>query len=471
MNSTPDSHIRDTWITAESNQGTKIQASVRRVARDVAVFELHSPESPLRTSEVLQKFDIVFQEQTVYSGPAVVRHLVDTRLTVSCEVSLREDCWRALDFDFSRGDQLSEIFNGFITEWSKLYRVSTRYKAAVADLQTCLSELRLWADQIEVKTQCLSPSDRAHTEGQIISELGERVVPVIDNLFDRFEEVSGGIEEEFRAVHRTYGRRQLHPFLLCSPFMYRTYAKPLGFAGDYEMIDMIVRNEPAGGSLFAKLADAYLLAQAPPHAVRNRVDFLEDEIIAETARVASTGKPANIFDIACGPAREVERFLRRHTLAGRAKFTLLDFNEETLRYAEKRIREVCAARHLNNSPVFVQQSVQSLLRVGGKRGTPEPKFDLIYCSGLYDYLSDSVCRALNTYLYDQLLPGGLLVVGNFAPSTPRQNLMEHLMEWFLIYRGSDELRKLAPEQAHADDCVVWLEPAGANIFLKVRKPE
>lgn len=34
--------------------------------------------------------------------------------------------------------------------------------------------------------------------------------------------------------------------MLCSPFAYRAYHKPLGYAGDYEMVNMIARDPYEG---------------------------------------------------------------------------------------------------------------------------------------------------------------------------------------------------------------------------------
>jgi extracellular factor (EF) 3-hydroxypalmitic acid methyl ester biosynthesis protein len=73
-----------------------------------------------------------------------------------------------------------------------------------------------------------------------------------------------GVDDEFRSVHRIFGRRQLHPMLLCSPFLYRTFAKPLGYAGDYEMINMIMRDPLEGGSLYAKIINLWFLQQRRP---------------------------------------------------------------------------------------------------------------------------------------------------------------------------------------------------------------
>jgi extracellular factor (EF) 3-hydroxypalmitic acid methyl ester biosynthesis protein len=117
---------------------------------------------------------------------------------------------------------------------------------------------------------------------------------------------------------------------------------------------------------------------------------------------------------------------------------------------------------------LARNSVQNLLRGRGKTG--EPAYDLIYCSGLYDYLNDRIIQALNDYLYDRLTPGGLMVVGNFAPCTPVINFIEHFLEWFLIYRNSKQLLALSPSQAAPGDCQVLSEPTGANIFLEARRP-
>jgi extracellular factor (EF) 3-hydroxypalmitic acid methyl ester biosynthesis protein len=106
-------------------------------------------------------------------------------------------------------------------------------------------------------------------------------------------------------------------------------------------------------------------------------------------------------------------------------------------------------------------------------GAPLPEnegYDLIYCSGLYDYLNDRVVKALNSHLYAQLRPGGLLAVGNFAPNMPVRNFIEHFLEWFLIYRDAAQLAALAPEQAPPSSCRVVAEPTSTNLFLEVRKP-
>jgi extracellular factor (EF) 3-hydroxypalmitic acid methyl ester biosynthesis protein len=292
----------------------------------------------------------------------------------------------------------------------------------------------------------------------------------VSSLFERFEEVSDKIQEDLRPAHRTFGQRRLHPLLLCAPFIYRCYSKPLGYAGDYEMMNMIIRNGYEGSSLYAKLVNAYLLDQGPAHAVRNRVDYLTNRIIEETARISREGRTAKIYNVACGPAREVERFVAEHPLADGAHFRLLDFSEETLRCASSRVNEAKRKHHRKTGFEIVKNSVQALLKAQSKGEPQEQRYDLIYSSGLYDYLSDQICKRLNGFLYSQLRPGGVLIVGNFAPSTSIRNFMEHFLEWFLIYRDPQKMMSLIPDQASLEHCVVRAESTGSNVFCEVRRP-
>ena len=148
---------------------------------------------------------------------------------------------------------------------------------------------------------------------------------------------------------------------------------------------------------------------------------------------------------------------------------MLDFNEETLNHAKNKFINIKSESKRKTEISFLKQSVQNLLRNSEKSINGSKKYDLIYCSGLYDYLSDNVCKSLNSYLFRRLEPGGLLVVGNFAPNTPVKYFIEYFLEWFLIYRNKSQLLELAPEGANSEDCLLAAEPTTTNIFLEVRK--
>src|SRR5262249_33545778 len=186
--------------------------------------------------------------------------------------------------------------------WQANYKVQPEFKVVVADMESMLSDLRLWMDQIELAIRASPSGQRIEMEKAVAGDLAGPVVPAIEALGDRFEQVASRLDPALRPVHMNFTRRHLHPVLLCSPFSYRTFHKPLGYAGDYEMVNMIVRSPYEGSSLFAKVVNAWFLQQLPAVAHRNRIQILKQKLIQEAARCARLGRPARVFNLGCGPA-------------------------------------------------------------------------------------------------------------------------------------------------------------------------
>jgi extracellular factor (EF) 3-hydroxypalmitic acid methyl ester biosynthesis protein len=121
---------------------------------------------------------------------------------------------------------------------------------------------------------------------------------------------------------------------------------------------------------------------------------------------------------------------------------------------------------------FQKRSVHSILKEAARsiELAPEKQFDLIYCAGLFDYLPDFVCQKLMTVLYSWLAPEAALVGTNVDPSNPIKKGMEHLLDWHLLYRTSDQARTLKPAGAPDDTVSVVSDKTGVNLFMTVRKP-
>jgi len=43
---------------------------------------------------------------------------------------------------------MAKEFKAFIHEWQQLYKVAPEFKVVVADIQTFLTDLRLWLEQV-----------------------------------------------------------------------------------------------------------------------------------------------------------------------------------------------------------------------------------------------------------------------------------------------------------------------------------
>jgi len=353
----------DSLIAFQTSQGIEVRGGLLRLDRFQAVFELHSQGSILQHSDVLNEFKIFFKDQMVYSGRAVIKGLVNTGLMVVCEAAL-EDCWLDVDLSLAAKDKgvLRAQFTEFFQKWQQLYRVLPEYKVIIADMQSFLIDLRLWAEQLELGIRSSPSGDRMDLEREIIEEVSPPILAAIDFFFEKFEEVAEKIEPALRPVHAVFMKRQLHPCVLCSPFAYRTFSKPLGYAGDYEMVNMIARKSYEGSTLFAKIVNLWFIRQPPAEAHRNRLDYLAQKQLEETARVLGEGRTARIFSVACGPAIEVQRFLIEQNASARAEFTLLDFNEETLQYAAGALGAI-KTKYGRTTPIqFVKKSVHQILK-------------------------------------------------------------------------------------------------------------
>ncbi len=464
---------KDTFIVCQNNQGTAIRATTLRLTRYLVVFEVYNPYSILQLSEVLMDFKIIMNDRMVYSGRAVVSNLVNTGILLVCEATL-EESWLDLDIfsSFSNRDHINADFVEFLKEWEKIHSVTPDFKIVVADIQILLSDLRRWLEQVELGIRSEPAADRGKIERDIIHQLHAPILRSTTDLFGRFEEAAKKIQDDLQPIHRSYVKRQIHPLVLCSPFIYRTFQKPLGYAGDYEMVNMILRDPLEGSSMFAKILNLYILSQAPAEAHRNRVKYLNDHLRGETQRMARSGKKARIFNLGCGPAGEVQQFLTEDDLSDRADLTLVDFNDETLENSGRLLEKIRLEKGRSTGIKMVKKSVNQILKETlAKGGMPEGgPYDLIYCAGLFDYLSDRICKRLMNIFYEVLAPGGLLIATNVDASNPIRNLMEYMLEWHLVYRNQAQLQQLNPDDAPPGSFTVRSDVTGVNIYIEVRKP-
>ncbi len=474
--STADSALlvsRDLLVTCRNSLGVPVRATPVRLSRYTALLEIYNPHSILQLSEVLSEFRINIGERCVYAGRGTVSSHIHTGIMLMCEVTLEEG-WLDVDIfsPIAQPERLREEFEAFVGNWRRLQGISSEFKVAVADFQMLLTELRRWLDQVELGVRSEPVGVRAEMERRVLTSLENRIVDEANEWFGRFDTVAESVDSESRPAHRAYARRQIHPLVMCSPFVYRTFHKPLGYAGDYEMVNMILREPHEGATLFAKLVNALFLQNPPAQAHRNRITHLRQRLVEETTRMAAKGRRARIFNLGCGPAREVQLFMSEDEVSNHADFLLADFNAETLGFARTRLEELRAKHARTTGLQFAEKSIHQLLKESLKAADAGTGggFDLVYCAGLFDYVSDRVCRRLTELFYQMLAPGGLLLVTNVDASKPFRHSMDYLLEWHLIFRNRQQMRQLLPDQAVGEEPSVLADPLEVNLYLETRKP-
>lgn len=457
-------------ISFKTSEGIALRGTVARIRRHTAVCELFSPAVTPRLSESLADFKIVLQGREVYSGHAVVSNIVDAGTKIVCETTLDLLDWIDLDLlvAFREGHVEGEI-KKFLEEWQKSYRIMDDFKIAIANMQTFFHDLRLLLDRTELRFQAQAQSYKEDAEQKVLSQLAAAVLPLVDFLFERFEEIAKRIPDEDKSPYMNYMRQHLHPLILSAPFANSTYLKSRGYAGDFEMVNMIDRDGFEGDSLFAKILHRWFVQQPPAQAHRNRIVYMADCIEKEVQRVVRAGRSARILNFACGPAIEVQRFASQSLVANQAEFTLEDFDEQALASCKRGLLQIFNKRRIDTLATFNKKSIFQLIKES--QGAPRPGFDLVYCAGLFDYLTESTCKEMMDIFYDLVLPGGLLLVTNVHSNNPLRYGMEHLLDWHLIYRDEKEIRALTPEEAMDENVSVHADETGVNLFLKIRKPE
>lgn len=459
----------DTFVTFANSQRISCRGTLIHISRNQVVFEIYNPYSIVQLSEVLSEFQVLRGERMVYAGRAVVSNLVSTGLMLIVSATL-VDPWQDI-VGLPPGVELEREVREFVEDFERTHQLTPAYQLSVSNIAGFLSELNRWLNQLEAESATgIKPGSDA--ERELVGTLQNGLAAKIGDLFGSFEAVASDIPPQEVVSHRAFAQRELHPLMLAAPFVHRTFTKPLGYAGDYEMVNMILREPIEGPNTYARIVNAFVLSREPAEAHRNRIDFLVDLLRENASKARREKRKFSVLNIACGPARETERFLREDALSELAEFTMLDFNDETLAYTRNRL--TTAAREAGRKcPIeFVHKSVHELLKessrtqkVGAK---VERQWDLVFCAGLFDYLSDRICRKLLTLFYEWATPGGTVAVTNVHTRNPIRQFMEHLLEWHLIYRNDEDFKSLVPAEWEPK---ITSDVTGVNVYMTMNKPE
>lgn len=294
----------------------------------------------------------------------------------------------------------------------------------------------------------------------------------LSRYYDHFTSIiSRFTDSKQHFIHREFFQKRLHSCLLKSRLFNRSITKPLGYAGDYEMMNIIYRNTYEGEDLFSQVMNKVDCEGTAARAVRNRRTYLCRKMVNLVSGNASQSD-LKIMSVACGPAHEFVDMLRGFEgkpFPFSIRFVAMDQDMMALEDARDRINPmVKGSPHI--SVHFEHDNIKRLIVEKGNHRDLYGGLDLIYSAGLFDYLSDRASNRLIHKLYSFLKPGGLLIIGNFGLYNPQRFVMEYGAEWFLIHRGEYEFRMLAEDLPGLPELSVEKEPEGVNLFLNIRKP-
>lgn len=272
---------------------------------------------------------------------------------------------------------------------------------------------------------------------------------------------------EHLRLAKDYTEAHLTPELMGAPLWRQAFTKPLGYPGDYVVMNYMYEGAPEGDTQFCRVA--HELAVHIGRFVVKRKDLVRRAIAEAVAKHDGPG-PCVVASLGSGPAREVTEFLAHDPLAARpTRFFLVDQDEAALRFAGGQLA-AALGQGAANSAARIEMRHLSVLRLLRELEPAEllPPADLIYSAGLFDYFSDRTCRILTRRLYQALRPGGHLLLGNMKAGTDMLWPLELIADWSLRYRCAESILSWT-EGLEGAEISLRTEATGYDYLVSVRK--
>lgn len=473
------------WVqlTGQGNQVDELE--VLDLSQGGVALKWVSSGVPQRGEEFI--LTIGFDEQLAYVGRAVVS-VVREREAALDALSLLEgeelrEAHVGLDLkdgllkidellqtrDLKRQHTTNAPFGAHDASW----RVAghDRFKAKVAEMSLLLEDWEAHFSKIEQQVSWdLLRADAAHpTRAALLQLIRADFMPEFLSLAGQLYCETKALSAEEQAPLKHLSQRFLDERFMSAPWMYRARVKPLGYPGDYEVMNHIYGEQLEGRTLLGQALNYSTLQSPAAAAVRNRKDILKGQLMQLCSERSHL--PARILSVAAGPAQETYELLTEISELNRpVEVVLFDQDPAALAFAYGRLKQVVDQRFEGQVKlVYLHDSIrrllddQSLFEGFGY-------FDLIMCSGLYDYLRHSTAVKLTAQMYQRCREGGQVLIGNMTPENPSRWIMEHHLEWSLLYRSHEEIMTFAQEGApHASSWQLITEETGVNPFVSIQR--
>ncbi len=245
--------------------------------------------------------------------------------------------------------QLRKVLNGFHKTQQEMSKIPQEFRRLVLEGKLFLQNLELRVEEMRAEKKYCSLQELQSFENTLIPIVADLIADWSAPTHFQLEASLKDVVAADLPICVNFYREQLKELVHQSPFAHRSAAKPLGYPGDFEMMNIIYRNEYVGDSLFGKCLHACWLNHSEPKAVRNRSRFLYG-IISRVIRDGA-GAPLKIGSIACGSSREVQMIVEssneQELDLSNCEFHLLDQDVER---PETRSREALGDRQGDEQP-------------------------------------------------------------------------------------------------------------------------
>ncbi len=461
FNTSKEEHIKKNAVFIEKNTDIDSIYFVIQGLLKVFIFSnTHQPAKLLGPGEIVGEISFLNEGKSTAKLIAEDDTLVLKLPKKTLRDKLAQDQYFAANFYKSLANIIANRFRQTIDELefiqdSKNISDKLHHESASA---TLLKEFQNFKQLIaEISKETL-------TTGQVSENYYQQTQAQFKNLFNNLNTLLGAKSSLDENTKKQLGKQaqiEFLPLLLLTDLMQRAYTKPRGYAGDYEMIELVYQNQGGGTGVIGPLIDKCFLNVAAACAVRNRRHILTKEILALTQ---SKDKTVNVASLACGPAVEIFDAYQQLQDKTKLKATLIDFDLHALAHAADKRDQLRLGKQIE----LINENLIYLAL--GKKKIEFKQFDLIYSVGLIDYFEDELVIKLINYFYDYLAPGGKIILGNFHPNNPDKALMEYILEWYLVHRTEEDMNNLFKASKFHKPCSkIQFEEQHINLFAECLK--
>ncbi|MEL6927143.1 MAG: cyclic nucleotide-binding domain-containing protein [Cyanobacteria bacterium J06600_6] len=318
-----------------------------------------------------------------------------------------------------------------------------------------ISETELFKHNLSNIEQSIRNREISETEAQtqidkicnmLISTLREQIIqePKID-----------------RAIG-TFVFRETFPFFMLSSFLDRAFRRPGGYVSDSYITELLSQNEPEGDGYLGIYLDRWIRSRPTCLALKHRGGIITETITHLIANWAES-TPLPITSIASGSAPEILD-LYFQVEPPNVHVTCIDFNHQEISSAATMAHKWGFQDRLT----FVQDNF--FLMAEGYSQIDIPQQKMIYSVSMGNCLRDREFIRILNWIYDHLLPGGIVILGNLHAANPDRVLLEHILEWHSVYRSADALESLfSRSKFRFLPVVIQSDEYGVELFVVCKK--
>ena len=349
--------------------------------------------------------------------------------------------------------EASEKILGFLHEARKERAPDGRVIALIFQVKKWLGKILPEVNLLENNWNLYGARPRDQEE--IINLVYNKMRPALNFIRDETNKLLYALDERDLELNFNYIRKEMLEILMLDPLLNRSLTKPLGYAGDFEMMQSIYRNRSEGTNLLGKSLHKWTLTLDSCKAVQNRRVYFYELIKSQL----ESGEKLRVLSIACGPAQEIVSLVNNtpQEILDRAEIYLLDQDKRAINEAKHSIR-VALLRNQKKLRVRYLGVELGRFMVKPKNYISEP-LNLIYSAGLFDYIKKSGAQKIVSKLYSVLSNKGEMYIGNFSDESSDAGFMK-VVDWELLYRSDEEILDFGGkvEGAHEKKVIEYIRP-------------